>query len=392
MSTFFYKAKHKNNKIEQGSITAQNITQAAMELERKGLIVLELKEESPRNNTNLFKDENYNLEFSLSEKKEFFNSFYYLYKSGISINEIFRSILNTSQNKKIKFFCKQILNKTEKGYSLKETLTKNSNKIGIAYATLITAGEESGKLDNILPEIINNIKREEEIKHNIISSLTYPCFIFCLAIFVFCLFKFFILKIFSAISNSESYVISELLFSCIIKIIFVYAVLFCIIFLCLKKGKDIKNFFSKFSPFSNIIKNYYFTNFFSIFSLAYEAGVPILESMNIASSAINIGYINKRLKKSIIMLSQGCELTTALNVANIFSSYAISQISSGEQAGELGKMLQLVSKDYEKNLDLSIKIILKAIEPLMILFIGLLVLYIAYTAYKSYYDTIFSLL
>ena len=181
MSNYSYKAKNQYNEIIQGSINAQNITDAAVKLENQGYVVLEIKEFNEIKKhyvSSSFKNYNNSLKpFSLQEKKDFISSFYSLYKSGLSVNEIFSSILNSSKNPNIKEFCARISHKTEKGYSLKEAIKNNRNILGNAYTALICAGEESGKLDKVLNNLIRNLEREEEIKNKIISAVSYPIFI-----------------------------------------------------------------------------------------------------------------------------------------------------------------------------------------------------------------------
>ena len=112
---------------------------------------------------------NDNILFSLNEKKEFFNSFYYMYKSGLPVIEIFRSLINSSSSIKIKQFCSIILNNIENGDSIKEAFKGYSEVLGIAYTTLLTAGEEAGKLEDVLSGILDALNREEDIKNKIIE-------------------------------------------------------------------------------------------------------------------------------------------------------------------------------------------------------------------------------
>ena len=108
MSDFFYRAKDLNNKIVNGYLSAVSVSDAVSQLEYKGYIVLEVREEANNFNENFIPLDN-NIYLSINEKKEFFNSFYMMYKSGLSIIEIFNSILSSSKNVKIKMLCANIL-------------------------------------------------------------------------------------------------------------------------------------------------------------------------------------------------------------------------------------------------------------------------------------------
>jgi type II secretory pathway component PulF len=158
MASFFYKVKNKDSKIEQGIIKAVSFAEAASKLEKKGYIVLEIKEENSFVESN--RSHNYSdmelskkLILSIREKKEFFNSFYFLYKSGYSILQVFESMNASSKNQKIKLLCSKILKGIRHGSTLKESMKTSSESLGTAYTMLVVAGEESGQLEKILSDI-----------------------------------------------------------------------------------------------------------------------------------------------------------------------------------------------------------------------------------------------
>ncbi|MBQ9244789.1 type II secretion system F family protein [bacterium] len=398
MRRFLYSVKNKNNQTFQNYIYAHSIADAAVKLEKQGYIILEIKEEEDSSSYS----DNYTIlnssipEFSILEKKEFFNAFFHLYSSGVPIVETFKSISTSTTNIHIKNFCNLIVKKTEKGQSIRDALNKYSKVLGIAYTMLIAAGEESGELEKTLGGIIKNINKQEEIKSNLISSLTYPILIFCLALAVGMLFKFFILKVFASMGSGGlcATQVKFLLIGAIIKIVIIFAMLIgAVIFIALNRPllSKIRSFFANVKLFGNIIKNFYFANFFNVLALSYQAGIPISESLSLSNSVVNLDYCKAKLNKAFKMVQNGCNLSTALATTNLFSNYAMSQVAAGENAGELDKMLKTVAYDYEKKLDTAIKVVLKLVEPTMMILIGIFVAYVVVTAYKSYYSGLMSM-
>ncbi len=396
MTKFFYKAKNKNNEVVSDSIFAENISEAALKLENSGLTLLEIKEEIAFKEKNTYSD---NSEISddtlltMKEKLEFFNSFYYLFKSGLSIFQIFSSIQQSSNNKKIKGLCGVIIRKVEKGASLEKAFSGYEKVLGLVYSKLIVAGETSGKLEKILLKVISNIKREEDLKSNMISALSYPVFVLLLAIAVFLLFKLFILKVFSMMgSGFATCALLKMFVIAVVQIIAIFAVLFGIILYCYFNKKILRkiiNLISKLSIVKPFIKSYSFTNFFSVLELAYDAGVPLSQSIELANSVISISSIKAKISSISKRILNGCEVTTAFVLTQVFSPFAISQISAGEQAGELEKMFAVIALDYEKQIDLSIKVLNNFIKVFSLVFVGFIVLYVVVTAYKSYYKNLF---
>ena len=397
MSKFFYKAKDIQGKIIEGSVNSFSISSASEKIEKLGLKVLEIREQSNSDTAYNYTNNKTGTQtvFSVQEKLEFFNSLYVMYKSGLSALQIFQSIYSSSTNSNIRWLCSKVIKSIERGNSLETAFSNYTNALGTVYTKLLTAGEQSGKLEHILKNIIKNIQREQEIKKNIVSALTYPLILFCMAIAVFLFFKLFVLKVFAMWNEypTQSQIMGMLV-SAVIKIAVFFVIAGICVFCVLKNNKLMSNIQSKFSNlliFSKIVNNYGFANFFAISSLAYEAGIPPIQTFELANSVIGNSNIKNKLNKSINMIKEGCEITTAFNVAQVFSSYAISQISSGEQAGELDKMFMLISKNYEKEVDLAVKILLKSIEPLMMVIVGIVAGYVIYVGYTSYYNNLFNM-
>ncbi len=336
-----------------------------------------------------------NVEFNLKEKKEFFASFASLYESGMPAGDVFKSIANSSRNEKIKALCNSALNQINQGKTIEEALYPFQKQIGTAYAALLAAGEESGKLEHILSDICSNITKQQELKSNLFTALIYPVCMFFFALLVGMIFMFIVLPLLRSISDYEDICISSLYISGIIKIIAVFIFIFGCIFYILKTPKIlhlVKKCFSSFWGIKGILTNYYFTNFFYIMSLAYEAGISASKSIMLANSVIGTEEIHQKIKRAEKMTDKGTPVSRALNITGVFSGYAISQITAGEESGKLDKMYNIIAKDYENQTDTSIKAILKLIGPIVLLIVGCMVAIIAAKGYSAYYKAIFSML
>ncbi len=394
MANFFYKAKNKNGEITQGNFSAASLSDAASKLEQKGYVILEIKEEAQKTSSD-FSNVNFSSKTTLSiqEKKDFFNSFYSLYKSGSSVLQTFELIRDSSKSEKVKALCAKILIGIKKGYSLKDSMKPCSNALGAAYTMLIVAGEESGKLEEILSSIIKNLITQEKIKNDVISKSAYPALMLVLAIFVALLFKTFIVEIFTQSASGAKVCITAIALRAAMQIAIVFLALAGVVYLIFKNKALLSKITSKltaFKPIRNLVQNYSYSNFFSVLTLAYTAGISIGEALNLAASVVNMPEDARILKIASSRVQQGCELTTALSATNLFSEYAISQIATGEKAGELEKMLHAVSYDYESKLKVSLEVMLKLLEPVMILAVGIIVLIVAVKGYQAYFSFLFA--
>ncbi len=226
MANFFYKAKSPEGEIIEGSFHMGSLSEAATHLEKKGYTILEIKEESgnmPADFLNL--DFSQEMTLSVQEKKDFFNSFYSLYKSGHSILDVFDLIYSSTKCTKIKSLCAKILQGIKQRHSLKDSMKNCSHALGKAYTMLIVAGEESGKLEEVLSEIVKNIMMQEKVKNDVITKASYPAAMFLFAIFVALLFKTFITKAFELSISGVKVCIASLAIKSLIQISLVFAII-----------------------------------------------------------------------------------------------------------------------------------------------------------------------
>ena len=336
-----------------------------------------------------------NIELNLKEKKEFFSSFASLYESGMPIGDVLKSILNSSRNEKIRCLCAYASDRINEGKTLDEALYPFHSSIGKAYSALIAAGEEAGKLENILSNICFNITKQQELKSNLITALIYPCCMFFFATLVGMIFMFIVFPSLRSITDYENISTSSIYIRGIIKIIISYIVIFGIIIFTIKTPKIlklIKRIIFSIWIIRGILTNYYFTNFFYIMSLAYEAGITPSKSIMLANSVMDIEKIQTKINQAEKMTESGTSVSRAFNLIGVFSGYAISQVATGEEAGKLGKMYNIIAKDYKNQTDTAIKAILKLIGPIVLLIVGIIVTIIASKGYSEYYNAIYSMI
>lgn len=332
---------------------------------------------------------------SLTEKKEFFNSLYYLYTAGYSYTEAFQSLESSTRKPSLKVLCANIRAKIEKGVPFRDIISSYKSVLGESYAMLLNAGDMSGKTDETLASVLKDITRIENLRGMLLSSLSYPVLLFLGAIGVFFFCQFFFFKIFDVMYTSGMCAGSmQMLFiSAVVKIIIIYAFIFGAVFWVVKNKSVYQRFLDfivEHTALKNLINNYYYNNFFSVMAACYDAGITISEAVSLSSSVVKTKRGFLALYKTASILQAGTCVTIAFNNSGLFSNFALSQIAMGEKTGRLGEAFRKIAADYEKNLQDAINVISQLIQPAAIVVIGILVAYIAVTFYGRLYGGLFN--
>ncbi|MBR3604905.1 MAG: type II secretion system F family protein [Candidatus Gastranaerophilales bacterium] len=390
MAKYFYSVKA-NNKIEQGYINAATMSDAASELEYKGYVVLEINEVFSTKNSDLSQEV---MPLSIKEKKDFFNSFYVQYKSGRTPIQVFETIANSATSENVKMLALHICHKVTKGISFGDAFRQYSDSIGFLYTNIICVGDKSGKLEDVLAGIIKNLSKLEKINSEIIKKITYPLIVFMLLIAAFIIFNSFIFKILHETVNGESVSICAHLLATIFQIFVVYTLLF-ISYQHLKRNKALVSLIldklTKNKAINEMLNDYYYFNFFHLLSMCIVAGISPKDSILMCASVVKNHLGATKLDKAGDRVSQGCNMSTALISTGLFSEYANSQVSAGEKAGELEKAFGYIANDYEIKFNTQISVVLKLIEPIMIVIAGIGLLILGYNFYQDYYESLYKL-
>lgn len=330
------------------------------------------------------------IRLSQKEKINFLDQFSNLLISWIPLTNALKIIIYQTQKKYIKEMLEILLDNINKGKSFGESIVWFPSVFNEFDTSLIEIGEVTGKLWKSLQTLKEKEEKNQEIKTKIIGALLYPSIIIILAIAMIITFMVYVIP-----KIEEMYKWSNVnlpwLTIFVINIsrflqenIFYIILSFIIIWLCLsffKNWKKTKIYYDKILIhipfFGNIIKKNILILFSSSIGILLESGIIINKSLEIGAKITANEYYKKEIGKMIHGISTGKELSFLMGIEDIQSKkqndYFPIELSSivriGEQTGKLSELLINISKKFERELDVLVKNIQTAIEPLVIIFV-----------------------
>lgn len=376
-----------NNETQEGFISALNMQEAVKKLERKRYKIIQLKEFFDEINTNVNVDP-----FTITEKKEFFNSLYYQYKAGLPIIETFETIANTSKNKNIQILGISIAKKLKAGVPFEKIMNGFSELIGKENASLLIAGEKAGKLYETSFAILKNVEKEEKIKKELISKSIYPCLTLGLALFAGMLLFMFILP--QLQSSFEEFCLYSFLVQLGKTILKISIIMGLIVFggrILIKNPKFtnfIQNKVLSLRIFSKVFEIYCYMMFFRVLAIAYSAGCTLIDSIKLGSILIKQADIQRKIIDISNRLNNGMEVTTAFEMQELFENHVISQISTASKSAEYDSAFREIANDFESDLNIQITAFLNLFNLLTLIFCGIIVAVLLAVFYLNYYDAL----
>ena len=383
MKRYNYRAKEKgSDKIVKGNIQADNERLAGHLLVEQGLIPESIIEEGV---TNPFVK--FNNRITTKDHIMFTRQLATLIGAGLPLSASLRTVVEQTENKGMKAVAEEILAAAESGKSLYEAFSAHPNVFNGVYLALIQAGEKSGTLDIALARLADQEEQDAAMLGKIRGALVYPAIILVVIIAVLLFMMFAVVPqvrdlyedmgeelpgLTQGLVSMTNFVVN---FWWLLLIIFFGAIAGC--FIAVKKtktGRRIADAFKINVPiFGGLFRKLYVSRFARTAEMLLSAGVPMVDSITIATDAVSNMVVEDEYKKAIEAVKGGKTLSEALVNLEYMLPLIPQMAGIGEESGKIDEMLGKAAKVYEDELYNQINNISTMIEPiLMVVMAGLI--------------------
>ena len=394
MDTFAYKGIS-DGKYVEGNIEAINSDVASHKLKEQKIIITNLIR-AAKGKKKEEKGEKKKSSFSLFGKKKakvedvliFSKQFATMVKAGLPILQVLTMLRDQLESPAMKEVVEDIRKSLEGGVTLSKCFEKYPELFDNIYVNLIKAGEASGKLDVFLLKIVDSLEKKEGIKKKIKSALMYPGIMFTVAVTVSAFMLIKVVPVFAKMydgmgielpaATATIMAMSDFLRGTGGMILLLSLITFFIVFKYLtSKNEKFKYMWHKqvlkLPIFGDMILKSMLARISLIMGNLSAAGVNLLESLEIAKSVSTNVVVLESLENVKKGVFSGETLTKLFLKDPLFPPTFSQLISVGEQTGQLDEMFGSVAKYYESEFDTVVDNLSSLIEPIMIVFMGLMI-------------------
>ncbi len=388
--TYSYKGISAGKYVE-GSIDALNQEEASFKLKEQKIIITNLVKTKKK----VTKDKKKSSGFSFGKKKVkpqdvviFSKQFATMVKAGLPILNVLSMLRDQIEHPTMKEIIEDIRKSLEGGITLSKCFEKYPQIFDSIYINLIKAGEASGKLDVFLMKLVESLEKREKVKKKIKSALTYPVVMFTVAITVMVFMLIKVVPVFAemyegmgvALPTPTAVIMTASNFmrgSGGLTLGIVTIILFAIFKYTTTKIPTIRYKWHqrvlKMPVFGDMILKSLIARISLIMGNLSSAGVNLLESIEIAKAVSNNDVVTQALENVKKGVFSGDTLTKLFLKEPVFPPTFSQLISVGEQTGNLDEMFTSVSNYYEEEFDTSVDNMSSLIEPIMIVFMGVMI-------------------
>ncbi|WP_420599732.1 type II secretion system F family protein [Neptuniibacter sp.] len=394
MPTFSYRGRNRDGEEVNGLLEAGTSSMAASQLSADGITPISIKEAALDTGAGSRGSREVQLKFfqkiSIDELIMFSRQMYSLTKAGVPITRAMRGLGNTVTNPLLADTLNDLASDLEKGHALSSALGKHPKVFNELYLSIIHIGENTGQLDESFKQMAVYLELERQTIKNVKQATRYPMFVLIAIAAAVSIINIFVIPAFKSVFASFG---GELPLQTKILIgisdftlewwyLIVGVVVLSVITFrrWLKTEKGIKSWDRrklKFPIIGPILYRIVLGRFSRTFSIVMKAGVPIEQGLAVVANAVGNRFIGDKVAEMRLGIERGESFTQTAHQAQMFSPLVMQMLAVGEETGRVDQMLEEAAGFYEQEVEYDLKNLTSAIEPVLIVAIGAMVLVLA---------------
>lgn len=389
MPIFEYKVRDRGGKVITGTTEALSQRDVATALRQKGYFVTEIKAPKTglQSDLKLPKWLDFGSIPNVRDITIFSRQFATVINAGLPVVQSLAILQRQAPKQGLKDALKQVREDVETGQQLSNALARHPRLFNKLYIYLVRAGEVSGNLDGILDRIAAYMEKQAALRGKLKTALTYPTVVLVIALAVTWFLLTGIVPQFAQILDQlggDMPVITKALIAVSDFLRYQWYILFgliiaivvgLVLFYRTKNGRRVIDGFTLRMPIvGTLVQKTAIASFSNTFGLLLRSGVNIIESIDITKGTAGNAIVEDILDETKENVQRGEQIsTTLIKYPGVFPPMVSSMISIGEETGAVDHMLQKVADFYEREVDEAVDSLTAALEPMLIVFLGVIV-------------------
>ena len=322
-----------------------------------------------------------------------------LLKAGVPIMRALGGLQESASNKSMKQMIGDLRDDLDAGRELSVAVARQDKIFSTFYIAMVRVGEMTGLLEEILLRLFYHMEFQQFMRNQVKSALRYPTFVVIAMGIAITVINLMVIPAFAKVFQgfgAELPLMTRILlgFSDFMVAYWPHmlgaGVLAIVGFKMWvrseKGGYDWDRIKLRIPIAGKIIEKATLARFAASFALAARSGVPIIQAMTVVSQTVDNHYISAKVDGMRNTVERGESVLRAAIQARVFTPVVLQMIAVGEESGMLDEMMQEVADMYQREVEYELKTLSAQIEPILIVFLGVLVLILALGVFLPIWD------
>jgi type IV pilus assembly protein PilC len=395
MASFSYTARALNGELKTATIDAATREEAVAQLRRQRLTVVKVDEESKRQKPGGGK-------IKMRDIVIFTRQFSTMINSGLPLVQALDILAKQSENKTLQEVTRAVVFDVESGHTVADALRKHPKAFNDLYVNMVAAGEAGGILDTILMRLAVFMEKNDVLIRKVKGAMIYPGVIMSVAAIAITVLLIFVIPVFENMFGSVGLAlplptrivigVSKFLrgWGGLATVVGIVASVFAIKnYYKTSDGKlVIDRALLRFPVLGDVLRKSAVSRFTRTLGTLISSGVSILDGLEITAKTAGNRVIQDAIMASRSSIAGGDTIAAPLAKSQVFPPMVISMIAVGESTGGLDEMLSKIADFYDEEVDAAVSGLLSLLEPVMIVFLGIVVGGMVIAMYLPIFDMI----
>jgi type IV pilus assembly protein PilC len=396
MPTFVYSARSATGEMQAGEIELKDRDEVVVHLRKNRMIPLKIEQKQSS-----FEMPTLGSGVSTRDIVIFTRQFATMINSGLPLVQSLDILARQSENKHLRKTIEQVLYDVESGQTLADALRGHTKVFPELYVNMVAAGEAGGILDTILLRLAVFLEKADALKRKIKGAMIYPGVILTVAVSAVAILLIFVIPTFQTMFESAGIdlpaptrlviFLSETLQA---KWYWLVIGIFMTVVMVRQYYKTptgqlmLDRLLLNLPIFGNVQRKAAIARFTRTLGTLVSSGVSILDGLEITAKTSGNRVLHDAIMESRSSIAGGETISEPLKRSGVFPPMVVSMINVGEQTGGLDEMLTKIADFYDEEVDAAVEALLAAMEPLMIVFLGVVVGGMIVAMYLPIFDMI----
>ena len=392
MPTFAYTARTLGGELKTATMDAASRDEVVAQLRRQKLIVVKIDEEKAKKRQGRIKTRDIVI---------FTRQFATMINAGLPLVQALDILSRQSENKALQDVTRQVVYDVESGHTVADALRRHPKAFTDLYVNMVAAGEAGGILDTILLRLATFLEKNDALVGKVKSAMIYPAVIMSVAVVAIVVLLIFVIPVFQNMFASVNLSLPlptrvVIGLSSFLKHYWwllggaIWGSIFMLRqFYRTPTGKlRVDSFMLRVPVLGSLLRKSAVSRFTRTLGTLISSGVSILDGLEITAKTAGNQVIHNAIMESRASIAGGDTISAPLQKSNVFPPMVISMIAVGEQTGGLDEMLTKIADFYDTEVDTAVSGLLSLMEPIMIVFLGVIVGGMVVAMYLPIFDMI----
>jgi MSHA biogenesis protein MshG len=329
----------------------------------------------------------------------FSRQMYTLLKSGVPIMRGLAGLQESAVSKSFGKVIKDLRESLDSGRELSAAMRRHPTVFTPFYLSMVRVGEMTGRLEEVFLRLFDHLEFDRDMRERVKTALRYPSFVVFAMVAAMVVVNIFVIPAFVGVFSkfgAELPLMTRILIGTsnftvrywpVMAVALVAAVWGFRMWVGTAKGLyQWDKFKLKIPVAGKIILKATLARFARSFSLSSRSGVPIVQALSVVAQTVDNAYLTARVEQMRDGVERGESILRTATATNVFTPIVLQMIAVGEESGSLDELMDEIAQMYEREVDYELKTLSSQIEPILIVFLGIMVLVLALGIFLPIWD------